>query len=134
MVKTVYTYGVWDLLHTGHLRLLERAKALGDRLIVGVVKDAAVKKKKGDDRPIQLESERLAVIKALRIVDYALLQDEFDPSDDLRRIVPDILAKGNDWDYIPGTETIIELGGVLIKLTYTNGVSTSDTVRKIKCS
>jgi len=135
MAKTVYTYGVWDLLHSGHIRLLQKANEFGDVLIVGVVKDKAVRKKKGKDRPIRSEYERLAVIKALKMVDHAILQDEFDPSNEMRTIGKiNVLVKGDDWDYIPGTEAIEEMGGMLIKLKYTDGISTSDTVKKIKCS
>ena len=135
--KIVYTYGVFDLLHPGHISLLERAKALGDYLIVGVVADKPVKDLKGKDRPIMKACDRLRIIEALRCVDLAVLQPEYDPSNDIENlslcnIKVDILAKGDDWDYIPGTETVEKLGGKLIKLSYTQGSSTSDMVKKIR--
>ena len=113
----VYTYGVWDLLHPGHIKLLKRAKALGDFLIVGVVSDKPVKELKGDDRPTQSEEDRLIIVSNLRMVDAAIIQKLYDPAKEMEAISKlDILVKGDDWDYIPGQEVIEKMGGNLVKL------------------
>ena len=131
----VYTYGAWDLLHPGHVRLLSRAKDLGDFLIVGVISDKQIKEFKGIDRPIQTEKERLITVGSLRMVDAVIHQPVYDPSIQLKQISKiDILTKGDDWDYIPGEETIQSLGGKLIKLGYTENFSTSGIVKKLSKS
>ena len=131
-LKVVYTYGAWDLFHPGHVRFLSRAKDLGDFLVVGVVGDGPIKNLKGKDRPIQNQDERLTVIGSLRFIDAAISQPEYDPSPQLKALGRvNILTKGDDWDYIPGTETIQELGGELIKFDYTKGFSTSKTVSRL---
>jgi len=128
----VYTYGAWDLLHPGHVNFLNRARDLGDFLIVGVVGDNPIKKLKGIDRPIQKQSERLIVVGSLRCIDAVISQPEYDPSSQLNSLNRvNILTKGDDWDYIPGTETIEKVGGKLIKFSYTEGFSTSQTVNKL---
>lgn len=136
-MRRVYTYGAWDLIHPGHIKLLERAKALGDYLIVGIVSDDAIKNLKGTDRPIQTQVDRAYVIESIIHVDEIVLQEGYDPTANLEKCEAegkhiDILAKGDDWDYIPGTETIEKLGGVLVKLKYTKGHSTSSIVTKLK--
>lgn len=129
----VYTYGVWDLLHPGHIKLLKRAKALGDFLIVGVVSDKPVKELKGDDRPTQSEEDRLIIVSNLRMVDAAIIQKLYDPAKEMEAISKlDILVKGDDWDYIPGQEVIEKMGGNLVKLKYSSSYSTSSLVSKIK--
>ena len=128
----VYTYGAWDLLHPGHIIFLNRAKELGHYLVVGVISDNAIKELKGSNRPIQKESDRLFIVEHLSMVDRCLIQEEYDPSSILRGINRlDILTKGDDWDYIPGQETIVELGGKMVKLSYTSSYSTSKTVEKL---
>jgi len=130
--SVVYTYGVWDLLHPGHIRLLARAKNLGDFLVVGVVSDSPVAELKGEDRPVQNQNERLINVGSLRFVDAAIPQKEYDPSSELRNLFRvNILTKGDDWEYIPGVETVEELGGRLIKLGYSESFSTSKIVKKI---
>tara|TARA_Y100001970_G_scaffold247143_1_gene315667 strand:- start:1186 stop:1683 length:498 start_codon:yes stop_codon:yes gene_type:complete len=128
----VYTYGAWDLVHPGHIRFLSRAKELGDFLIVGIISDKQIKEFKGIDRPIQSENDRLINIGSLRMVDAVIRQPIYDPSAQLNQISKiDILTKGDDWDYIPGEETIQSLGGKLIKLGYTDNFSTSAIVKKM---
>ena len=129
--KVVYTYGVWDLLHPGHIAMLKKAKALGDKLIVGIVCDDAVKKLKGEDRPIQNHNDRLEIIKSIGIVDMAMLQKEYDPVPNMEEIKPDILVKGDDWEHIPGQEWMEKHGGKLVKPSYSKGWSTSETIKKI---
>ena len=127
--SVVYTYGAWDLLHPGHVRFLARAKALGDFLIVGVISDKQIADFKGSDRPIQKEHERIVTVGALRMVDAVISQPIYDPSQQLEILSKvEILTKGDDWEHIPGTETIKRLGGKLVKLGYTNQFSTSKIV------
>lgn len=130
--KTVYTYGVFDLLHTGHIRLLQNARNLGEELIVGVVRDEPVKKLKGEDRPIQSFDERLSIISELKCVDLAVEQKEYDPTPNLILFNPDVLTKGDDWEHIPGQEWAAENKKEFVKLPYSKDVSTSKTVDKIK--
>jgi len=130
--KIVYTYGAWDLLHPGHIKLLEKAKSFGEELWVGVVGDNAIKKLKGNDRPIQTQRDRMKIVESLKCVDFVVPQDDYDPIPNMEKIKPDILVKGNDWDYIPGQEWIELHGGKLIKPEYSKGWSTSKTVEKMK--
>tara|TARA_Y100000588_G_C14095514_1_gene856401 strand:- start:94 stop:576 length:483 start_codon:yes stop_codon:yes gene_type:complete len=129
----VYTYGAWDLLHPGHIRFMERASKLGDFLVVGVVADNPIKDLKGKDRPVQSQDDRLAICGNLICLDAVVPQPEYDPSEILSLLDRvDILTKGDDWEYIPGTKTIEKLGGKLVKLVYSEGFSTSKLVSKIK--
>ena len=129
----VYTYGAWDLFHPGHLHFLERAKELGDFLIAATVSDAPIKKLKGKDRPIQSQEDRATIVSSLGCVDAGILQKEYDPSEELLSLQHvNILTKGDDWDYIPGTETIESIGGELVTFTYTSGYSTSSLIKKIR--
>ena len=131
--QIVYTYGAWDILHPGHIRFLARAKALGDYLIVGVISDKQIADFKGKDRPVQSEDERIITVGSLRMVDAVIRQEWYDPSEELKSLSRiNILTKGDDWDYIPGTETIEDIGGKLVKLGYTKQYSTSSLVKKIK--
>jgi rfaE bifunctional protein nucleotidyltransferase chain/domain len=138
MKKTiVYTYGVFDIWHLGHVKLLEKAKKLGDYLIVGIVSDKAVREKKGKDRPVQNQKNRIGIMKGMMYVDKVILQKEFDPTEELKElhkkgIKVNILCKGNDWDYIPGQETIKALGGKLIKLQYSKKWSTTNIIKTIR--
>ena len=128
----VYTYGAWDVLHPGHVKLLSRARNLGDFLIVGVVADDPIKKLKGEKRPIQNQNDRLFTVASFRSVNAAISQPLYDPSEvieGLSRV--DILTKGDDWDYIPGEDKIREIGGELVRLTYTHGVSSSKLISKM---
>ena len=130
--KIVYTYGAWDLLHPGHIIFLERARSLGNFLVVGIVDDHAIKELKGVDRPLQCSNDRLFIVKNLRCVDAAIIQPEYDPTpiiENLKRV--DVLTKGDDWEYIPGQEAIVRKGGQLIKLSYTEKFSTSSLVSKM---
>lgn len=128
----VYTYGAWDLLHPGHINMLEKAKSYGDKLIVGVVGDEAIRKLKGEDRPIQTQEDRLRNVSSLRCVDLAVTQIDYDPIPNLKRLKPFILVKGDDWDYIPGEEFMNNSGGFLVKPPYSKGWSTSSIIKKIR--
>jgi D-beta-D-heptose 7-phosphate kinase/D-beta-D-heptose 1-phosphate adenosyltransferase len=111
--RIVFTNGVYDLLHPGHVRYLQRAHSLGDVLIVGVNADASVRRNKGPARPINPQGERAEVVAALACVDAAVLFDEDTPAEIIRLVQPDILVKGADWpaDQIVGRDTVEARGG-----------------------
>lgn len=130
----VYTYGVFDLLHIGHLRLLEEAKGLGDKLVVGIFTDDVATSFKR--LPIVPEDQRAEMIRNLKCVDEVVMQDELQPDKNLLRLKPDVLAKGPGagWEYgqvLPGSETMARIGGKVILLNYHGFVSTSAIIDKI---
>jgi D-glycero-beta-D-manno-heptose 1-phosphate adenylyltransferase len=110
--KIVFANGVFDLLHVGHVRYLEAARAEGDLLVVGINSDASTRKLKGDGRPILTERARAALVAALRIVDYVVIFDELDVNSLLRELQPDVHAKGTDYtaDTVPERELSAMLG------------------------
>src|SRR5262252_5521104 len=114
--RIVFTNGVFDILHPGHLRYLQAARAHGDVLIVGLNSDASVRRNKGPERPINPEAERAEVLEALACVDAVSVFDEDTPADIIRRVQPDILVKGADWpaDQIVGRDTVEARGGRVI--------------------
>jgi D-beta-D-heptose 7-phosphate kinase/D-beta-D-heptose 1-phosphate adenosyltransferase len=131
----VFTNGVFDLLHVGHLRYLQHARGLGDALIVGVNSDRSVRAIKGPDRPITSEAERAEVLEALACVDGVVIFDEDTPRDLIAAIQPDILVKGADWaeDAIVGRDIVEARGGRVIRMAIEPGQSTSaiiDTIRR----
>ena len=113
----VFTNGVFDLLHPGHVRYLQQARALGDMLIVGLNSDASVRRNKGPERPINPESERAEVVAALECVDAVVIFDEDTPAEIVRACQPDILVKGADWpaDQIVGRDTVEARGGRVVR-------------------
>jgi rfaE bifunctional protein nucleotidyltransferase chain/domain len=129
MVK-VYTSVVGDLFHVGHLRLLERAKALGDYLIVGVITDKGVAEYKR--KPVIPYKQRARIIKALRCVDKVLIQHHRDGSPNIKRFKPDILTRGNDSFLKEEVECIKKVGGRYKPLSYTKGISTTEIIKQIK--
>jgi rfaE bifunctional protein nucleotidyltransferase chain/domain len=129
--RIVMTSGVFDLLHEGHLNLLRASKALGDTLVVGVVSDAGAAAYKRP--PIQDERTRLAVVRALRGVDFALLQPTTDPSPLVELIRPKLLTHGDDWEQLlQGHETLGRLGVEFVRLPYTPGISTTILVERVR--
>ena len=132
--KIVFTNGCFDLLHVGHLRVLNGAKKLGDILFVGLNSDRSVAKIKGAGRPILPESERTELIAALEMVDYVTLFDEPDPRNLLREVKPDVLVKGGDWsdDQVVGRELVEGWGGKVAVIPYLKGHSTTDIIKKIE--
>lgn len=109
--KIVFANGVFDLLHVGHTRYLEAAKAEGDLLVVGINSDASTRKLKGEGRPILTERARGALVAALRSVDYVVIFDELDVNPLLRELQPDVHAKGTD--YTPNTVPEREMAALL---------------------
>jgi rfaE bifunctional protein nucleotidyltransferase chain/domain len=132
----VFTNGVFDLLHPGHVRYLQNARALGDALIVGLNSDRSVRANKGPDRPITPESERAEVLLALDCVDAVAIFDEATPAEIVRRIHPDVLVKGADWgpDNIVGRDTVEARGGRIVRMPLSEGYSTTALLRRVRKS
>jgi D-beta-D-heptose 7-phosphate kinase/D-beta-D-heptose 1-phosphate adenosyltransferase len=130
----VFTNGVFDILHPGHLRYLQAARRHGDVLIVGLNADASVRRNKGPERPINPESERAEVLEALTCVDAVSVFDEDTPADIIRRVQPDILVKGADWapDQIVGRDTVEARGGRVILEPVEQGYSTTSVIERAK--
>jgi D-beta-D-heptose 7-phosphate kinase/D-beta-D-heptose 1-phosphate adenosyltransferase len=130
----VFTNGVFDLLHPGHVRYLQRARALGDALIVGLNSDRSVRAIKGPHRPITPEAERAELVAALACVDAAVLFDEDTPQAIIEAIQPDVLVKGADWaeDAIVGREVVEARGGRVVRMAIERGYSTSAIIEKIR--
>lgn len=132
--RIVFTNGCFDLLHPGHLSLLEQARALGDALIVGVNSDASVRQNKGAGRPIVPEQERAEILAALECVDSVVIFDEPTPREVIRRLLPDVLVKGGDWpsDQIVGREEVEAAGGRVVLVPVVTGYSTTGILRTIR--
>ena len=132
--KIVFTNGVFDILHPGHVRYLQEARREGDALIVGVNSDRSVRAIKGPGRPINPEHERAELVAALSAVNAVVIFDEDDPQQIISRLQPDVLAKGADWaaDRIIGRDTVLARGGRLVRIPLANGYSTSDIIKKIQ--
>lgn len=132
--RIVFTNGVFDILHPGHVRYLQQARALGDALIVGLNADASVRRNKGPERPVNDEQERAEILAALECVDAVVIFGEDTPADIIKAIQPDILVKGADWaeDAIVGRETVEARGGKVVRVPIEQGFSTTGIVEKIK--
>jgi D-beta-D-heptose 7-phosphate kinase/D-beta-D-heptose 1-phosphate adenosyltransferase len=133
--KIVFTNGCFDILHAGHARSLADARALGDRLVVGVNSDASVRRLgKGSDRPVVDEAHRAELVAALATVDYVSIFDEDTPLELIHAVEPDVLAKGGDWaeDDIVGGDFVKRRGGRVARLPYHAGLSTTEILRRIK--
>ena len=132
--RLVFTNGCFDLLHVGHVRYLEQARALGDVLLVAINSDRAVRELKGPGRPVMNEQERAEVLAALSAVDYVTVFDELSPRRLIARLLPDILVKGGDYalDEIHGREEVEAAGGRVVALPFVNGASTSGIIERIR--
>jgi len=131
-LRVAFTNGCYDLLHPGHIRLLEGARALADRLIVALNNDASVRRLKGPQRPILPESERAELIASLAAVDAVTLFDEDTPHALLEVLLPDVLIKGADWSHwIAGREIVEAAGGQVVALPLEADFSTTDIVKRI---
>lgn len=131
--KIVFTNGCFDLLHLGHVRYLEAARAEGDVLVIGVNSDRSVHEIKGPSRPVVPEDERAEVLAALACVDFVTLFDEPNPLETIRALLPDVLVKGSDWaeDAIVGKEVVEGHGGRVVRVQLTEGASTTRIIEKI---
>jgi len=126
----VFTNGVFDLLHPGHVRYLRAARALGDALIVGVNSDRSVRANKGPSRPINPETERAELLSALSCVDLAVVFDEDTPHAIISRLQPDVLVKGADWGEhnIVGRDIVEGRGGRVVRMELAPGFSTTSLI------
>jgi rfaE bifunctional protein nucleotidyltransferase chain/domain len=133
--RIVFTNGCFDLMHIGHTRYLQAAKALGDVLVVGVNSDRSVRSlDKAPDRPIVPEAQRAEVVAALRCVDFVVLFDESDPLRLITALQPDVLVKGDDWaiDRIVGRDVVEARGGVVKTIPLVPGLSTTALLQRIR--
>jgi D-glycero-beta-D-manno-heptose 1-phosphate adenylyltransferase len=130
----VFTNGVFDLLHPGHVRYLADARAQGDALVVAVNSDRSVRAIKGPARPINAEQERAEVLSALAVVDAVVVFDEDDPHAIISAIQPDVLVKGADWaaDRIIGRDVVEARGGRVVRIRFAPGFSTTAMIEKIR--
>ena len=132
--RVVFTNGVFDLLHRGHAEYLEDARALGDRLVIGVNTDASVRRLKGPSRPIVGEQDRAALVRALACVDLVILFDDDTPQRLIEAVKPDVLVKGADYApaAIVGREFVESRGGRVTTIPLREGLSTSEIVKRIR--
>jgi D-beta-D-heptose 7-phosphate kinase/D-beta-D-heptose 1-phosphate adenosyltransferase len=130
----VFTNGVFDLLHRGHVRYLQAARAEGDALIVGINSDRSVRANKGPTRPVTPEHERAEIVAALAVVDATVIFDEDTPDAIVRAIQPDVLVKGADWpaDQIVGRDTVEARGGRVVRVPVEEGHSSTRLLYSIR--
>ncbi|MBK7404427.1 MAG: bifunctional heptose 7-phosphate kinase/heptose 1-phosphate adenyltransferase [Phycisphaerales bacterium] len=134
--RIVFTKGCFDVLHSGHVSLLERAAGAGDVLVVGINTDGTVRALKGDGRPVNSEAERARVLGALGCVDRVILFAEPTPAELIESLAPDVLVKGDEYpiEKIPGARCVIERGGQVLRIPMIEGKSTTATVNRIRSS
>ncbi|MDQ2975574.1 MAG: D-glycero-beta-D-manno-heptose 1-phosphate adenylyltransferase [Acidobacteriota bacterium] len=130
----VFTNGVFDLLHVGHIRYLAEARALGDALVVAINSDRTVRDLKGEGRPVINESERAEILAALRHVTYVTVFDDVSPRKLIAALLPDVLVKGGDYglDEIHGREEVEAAGGKVVSLPFVAGASTSGIIERMR--
>jgi D-beta-D-heptose 7-phosphate kinase/D-beta-D-heptose 1-phosphate adenosyltransferase len=132
--RIVFTNGVFDLLHPGHLRYLQTARTLGDALVVGINSDRSVRANKGAGRPITPEVERAEILAALTPIDAVVVFDEDTPYELIAALQPDVLVKGADWpeDAIVGRDIVEAHGGRVVRIPVEQGYSTTRIIEKIR--
>ncbi|MGB9610707.1 MAG: adenylyltransferase/cytidyltransferase family protein [Bryobacteraceae bacterium] len=131
-LTVVFTNGCYDILHPGHIRTLERARSLGDVLVLALNSDASVRRMKGSARPVIPEQERAALACALEAVNAVTLFDEDTPRELIAELLPDVLVKGSDWShFVAGREEVEAAGGRVVLLPLEPGYSTTATVEQI---
>lgn len=130
--KIVFTNGCFDLLHIGHVRYLQQARALGDYLVVGVNSDNSVRRLKGPSRPVQNENDRAEILAALEAVSFTIIFDEDTPENLITAVHPDVLVKGGDWKIadIVGAPFVLSYGGKVMSLQFVDGKSTTKIIEK----
>jgi rfaE bifunctional protein nucleotidyltransferase chain/domain len=134
MKLVVFTNGCFDILHPGHIDLLERARNLGDKLIVGINSDSSVRRIKGRTRPYYSQEDRTAILSSLRFVDEVRIFDEATPENLIKDLKPDVLVKGGDWktNEIVGADFVQSYGGKVFSIPLKQGFSTTALIEKIK--
>jgi rfaE bifunctional protein nucleotidyltransferase chain/domain len=132
--KVVFTNGCFDILHSGHVRYLQKAKSFGDILIVGLNSDASIRRIKGPSRPINSQKDRATVLCALACVDYVVIFSAKTPQRLIEAIKPDVLVKGGDWalNDIVGKDILDEYGGAVRRVRLVKGRSTTNVIDKIR--
>ncbi len=132
--RLVFTNGVFDLLHVGHVRYLAQARALGDALLVAINSDRTVRELKGPARPVFAQAERAEILAALRVVDYVVVFDDVSPRSLIAELLPDVLVKGGDYglDQIHGREEVEDAGGKVISLPFVEGASTTNLLERMR--
>ncbi len=132
--RAVFTNGCFDLLHAGHVRLLEAARAQGDLLVVGLNSDASVRRLKGPSRPVVPEAERAEALRALEAVDRVVVYGEDTPLEAIRALVPDVLVKGADWapGTIVGADVVEAAGGRVVRVELLAGRSTTGLIERTR--
>jgi rfaE bifunctional protein nucleotidyltransferase chain/domain len=130
----VFTNGVFDVLHVGHVRYLTQARALGDVLIVAINSDRTVRQLKGESRPVFNQNERAEILAALRVVNYVTVFDDISPRNLIATLLPDVLVKGGDYqlDEIHGRDEVEAAGGKVISLPFVEGASTTSIIERMK--
>lgn len=130
----VFTNGVFDLLHVGHVRYLAQARALGDALVVAINSDRSVRDLKGENRPVTNEQERAEILAALRQVSYVTIFDDVSPRSLIAKLLPDVLVKGGDYDLdeIHGREEVEAAGGKVVSLPFIAGASTTAMIERMR--
>jgi D-glycero-beta-D-manno-heptose 1-phosphate adenylyltransferase len=130
--KLVFTNGVFDILHVGHIRYLRLARTLGEALVVAVNSDRSVRELKGEDRPLTNQSDRTEILAALEVVDYVTIFDDVSPRSLIAELLPDVLVKGGDYslDQIHGREEVEAAGGAVVSLPLVEGMSTTNILKK----
>jgi D-beta-D-heptose 7-phosphate kinase/D-beta-D-heptose 1-phosphate adenosyltransferase len=130
----VFTNGCFDILHVGHVRYLQAARALGDELLVAINSDRSVRELKGAERPVVNEQGRAEMLAALSAVSYVTIFDDVSPRNLIAAILPDVLVKGGDWalDEIHGREEVEAAGGRVLALPFVEGASTTSIIERIK--
>jgi rfaE bifunctional protein nucleotidyltransferase chain/domain len=132
--RLVFTNGVFDILHVGHVRYLSEARKLGDALVVAINSDRSVRELKGPSRPVVGEGERAEMLAALRCVDFVVVFDDISPRNLIASLLPDVLVKGGDYTpgQIHGREEVEAAGGVVVALPFIEGASTTSIIRRIR--
>ena len=130
----VFTNGVFDLLHVGHVRYLQQARALGDSLVVAINSDRCVRELKGDSRPVIVQQERAEILAALRQVTYVTIFDDISPRALIAEVLPDVLAKGGDYGLseIHGREEVEAAGGTVVSLPFIAGASSTAMIERMR--
>ncbi len=132
--KIVFTNGCFDIIHAGHVDYLEKAKALGDVLVVGLNSDESIRRIKGPERPINIQEHRKRVLEALKPVDLVIIFDEDTPERLIKEIKPDVLVKGGDWkiENIVGADFVKSYGGEVKTIDFVYDISTTKIIQKAR--
>jgi len=131
--RIVFTNGCFDIIHAGHVEYLEKSRALGDLLVVGLNTDSSVRRLKGESRPLNSEDDRAVVLNALKSVDYVCLFDEDTPLELIKLLKPDVLTKGGDYspETIAGADFVVANGGEVAVIPLVAGKSTTNLINKM---